>query len=73
MDPAVDPAAQQAGGFQHSKMLGDGGKRDSKGRGELGNGGCALRQASQDGTTGGIGESAEGGVKRGQGARRWNS
>jgi hypothetical protein len=51
-------------------MLGDGGKGNGKGRGELGNGGWALRQASQDGAAGGIGKSAEGGVERGAGGGR---
>jgi hypothetical protein len=64
---AVDFALQKSGGLQHAEVLGDGGERDFKRRGEFADGGLAASQAGQDGAAGGIGQRAEGGVQRGVG------
>jgi hypothetical protein len=65
VDAAGDLALEQSGGLQHTQMLGDGGERNIEGRGELGDGGLALRQARENGAAGGIGQGPEGGVERG--------
>jgi hypothetical protein len=64
VDAAIDFAPEQSGGFQHAKMLRDGWERDPEGRGDLRDGGFAMRQARQNGAARGIGEGAESGVKR---------
>jgi len=68
VDAAVDFALEEAGGFEHAEMLGDGGKGKGEGRGELGDGGLAVREAGEDGATGGVGQGGKGGVEGG--ARR---
>jgi hypothetical protein len=65
VDAAVDFAAQQAGALQDAQMLGHGRERDVEGRGELGDCSFAEGQAGEDGSAGGIGEGAEGGVEQG--------
>jgi hypothetical protein len=62
---AVDFAPEQPGGLQHAQVLGDGGKRNIEGRGELRDGGFAKRQARQNRAARGVGEGPEGGVERG--------
>ena len=62
MDPAIDGASQQAGGFEDAQMFGDGGERDLKRFGELRDGGFTASQAGEDGAADGIRKSAEGGV-----------
>ncbi len=69
VDAAVDFALEEAGRFEHAEMLGDGGKGKGEGRGELGDGGLAVREAGEDGAAGGVGERGEGGVERNDGAR----
>jgi hypothetical protein len=64
MNAAVNFALQQAGGFQDPEMLGNGGKGDGKGGGEFSDRGFAAGEAGQDGTAGGIGQSAKGGIER---------
>jgi len=65
MDAAVDFALEEAGGFEHAEMLGDGRKGKGEGRGELGDGGLALGEAGEDGAAGGVGERGEGGIEWG--------
>ena len=67
MDAAIDGAGQQAGGFEDAQMSGNGGERNLKRLGKLRNGGFTTGQAGEDGTAGGVGESAEGGVESGRG------
>jgi hypothetical protein len=69
MDTAIDFAMKETGGFEDTEMFGDGGKRHPKGSGEFGDLGFAKSETSEDGTTRGIGEGAEGGI---QGARIFN-
>ena len=66
VDPAIDGAGQQAGGFEDAQMFGNGGERDLKRFGELRDGGLAAGQAGQDGAAGGVGEGAESGVEGGR-------
>jgi hypothetical protein len=63
MDAAIDFAAQQSGGFQHAKVLGDCRKRHIEWLGEFADRGFALRQAGEDGAAGVVGESAEDGIE----------
>src|SRR5438477_654863 len=58
MDAAIDFAAQQSGGFQHAKVLGDCRKRHIEWLGEFADRGFALRQA------GGIGAGCEEAAKK---------
>ena len=69
VDAAVDFALEEAGGFEHAEMLGDGGKGKGEGRGEFGDGGLAVCKAGEDGAAGGVGERGEGGVERNDGTR----
>ena len=59
----VDFTVEQAGGFEDAQVLGDGGERNVKGRGELADGGLAAGQAGEEGAARGVGEGAEGGVE----------
>ncbi len=67
MNAAVDFAAKQAGGFEDTQMLGDGGQGHGERRSKIFNGGFALRQAGQYGPARGVGEGAKGGVQAGGG------
>lgn len=64
VDAPIHFALKKAGGFEDPKVFGDGGKRDAKRLGELGNHSCALREAGEDGSSRRIGKSAERGVER---------
>jgi hypothetical protein len=63
VEAAGDVTAEEAGGFEDSKVFGDGGKGHGEGRSECGDGGCALGEAGEDGAAGGVGEGREGGVQ----------
>jgi hypothetical protein len=63
MDAAVDFALEEPGGFQHAEVLGNRGQGHGEGFGQLRDHGLAARQAGQDGTAGGIGQRAKGGVE----------
>jgi hypothetical protein len=67
VNAAVDFPAEQAGGFEDAQMFGNGGEGHGEGSGEGVDGGLALREAGEDGATGGIGEGGEGGVEAGGG------
>jgi hypothetical protein len=65
VDAAVDFAAQQAGGFQHSQVFGDRRKRDVEWFGKFADGGLPLREAREDSAAGGIREGAEHAIESG--------
>ncbi len=65
MNAAIDLALEEAGGFEHAEMLGDGGEGKGEGLGKLSDSGLALSKASENGAAGGIGEGGEGGIERG--------
>lgn len=65
MDAAVDFALEKACGLENAEMLGDGGEGEWERFGKLGDGGFALGEAGENGTTGGIGECGKGGVEGG--------
>jgi hypothetical protein len=67
MDPPVDGAGQQAGGFEDAQMFGNGGERNLKRLGKLRDGGFTTGQAGQDGAAGWVGEGPEGGIEGGRG------
>jgi hypothetical protein len=58
---------EQPGGFENAEVFGDSRKRDLKGFRKLGDGSLAESEAREDGATGGIGESAKGGIEGGSG------
>jgi hypothetical protein len=62
---AIDFAAQQAGGFQHSQVFGDRRKRDVEWFGKFADGGLPLREAGEDSAAGGIREGAEHAIESG--------
>ena len=64
---AIAAAGDEAGAFEDPEVFGDGGKRHLEGLGEFGDFCFTLRQASEDGAPSGVGESAKGGVKGGNG------
>ena len=65
VNAAIDLALEEAGGFEHAEMLGDGGEGKGEGLGKLSDSGLALSKASENGAAGGIGEGGEGGIERG--------
>jgi len=66
VNAAIDLALEEAGGFEHAEMLGDGGEGKGERLGELGDGGFALGEAGENGAAGGVGEGGEGGIERGR-------
>lgn len=70
VNAAVDLAAQQAGGFQNSQVLGDRGKRDVEWFGKFADGGLSLRETGEDGAARGIGEGVEDAIDSGALRRR---
>jgi hypothetical protein len=63
VDAAVDFAAEQPCGFQYAEMFRDGGKGDVERGGQFANRGFSLSETGEDGSAGGVGQSAEGGVE----------
>ena len=64
MNAAIDFATQQAGGFQYAQVFGNRWKGNVEWFGEFADRGFAMCEAREDSAAGGIGEGAEGGVKR---------
>ncbi len=67
MDPAIDFAAQQAGGFEDAKVLRNGRERDVKRGSQFGDGSLAMGKAGEDGAACWVGEGAEGGIENAAG------
>jgi len=63
VDPAVDFAVQQAGGFQDAQVLGDGRQRDLERSGKFGDGSFAAGQPRENGAPCGIGKGPERRIK----------
>jgi hypothetical protein len=63
VNAAVDFAAKETSGFENAQAFGNSGKRNVEGSGELGNGGFALCEASEDGAAGGVRECGESGIE----------
>jgi hypothetical protein len=51
--------------FQYAQVLGDSGKGDIEGCGQVADGGVTQRQAGQDSAAGSIGKRCKGGVETG--------
>jgi hypothetical protein len=63
MDAPVLMPHQQPGAFEHPQVLGYGGQGHIVRRGQIANGGFALRQPRQDAPAGGVGKRGKSGVE----------